>query len=63
MTHHGHVPTRHNRRYWTAYERSNRTQSFDYDALSDLTHAGLWSSSVTDWEDITILNGLGPDSG
>lgn len=45
-------------RTWTAYERSRDGVGFDHDGLSDLTVSGAWASSITDWEDITILSGL-----
>lgn len=59
MTHRSRVPTKHNERQHTAYERaqSNPRRHFDYDAHSCMHGLGIWPD-VGDLEELTILSGL-----
>lgn len=63
MTWNRRIPTRRNHRNHTAYERSRTggRVDYDYDAYSDMTIGGTWASSITDWDDITMLAGLSED--
>lgn len=59
MTWRAEAPRRANRRTWTAYERARDGVGFDYDACSDREGYGLLLNHPTDWDDLTILSGLG----
>lgn len=59
MTWRSQVPSRRNRSQWTAYERSRQGRGFDYDGLSDQTGRALLLNIPTDWDDITLLSGIG----